>query len=101
LDAGRIAPYAGAIFEAYWGDLRDISQDAVLADVVARVGLDREAFFAAIGSPAYKDRLAAASARRRCSSTATTCTSATTGSCWCGGRCGRARRTDDPARRAA
>jgi len=59
LDAGRIAPYAGAIFEAYWGDLHDISQDAVLADVVARVGLDREAFFAAIGSPAYKDRLRA------------------------------------------
>jgi 2-hydroxychromene-2-carboxylate isomerase len=59
LDAGRIAPYARAVFEAYWGDLRDISQDAVLADVVARVGLEREAFFAAIASPAVKERLRA------------------------------------------
>lgn len=59
LDAGRISPYARAVFEAYWGDLRDISQDEVLADVVARVGLDRDAFFAAIATPAYKERLRA------------------------------------------
>jgi len=59
LDAGRLAPYARAVFEAYWGDLRDISQDNVLADVVARAGLDREAYFAAISSPALKDRLRA------------------------------------------
>jgi 2-hydroxychromene-2-carboxylate isomerase len=59
LDAGCIAPYARAVFEAYWGDLRDISRDEVLADVVARVGLDREAYFAAIASPACKERLRA------------------------------------------
>lgn len=59
LDAGCIAPYARAVFETYWGDLRDISQDEVLADVVARVGLDREAYFAAITSPALKERLRA------------------------------------------
>jgi 2-hydroxychromene-2-carboxylate isomerase len=59
LDAGRLAPYARAVFEAYWGDLRDVSQDEVLADVVAQVGLDREAYFAAIASPALKDRLRA------------------------------------------
>jgi 2-hydroxychromene-2-carboxylate isomerase len=59
LDAGCIAPYARAVFETYWGDLRDISQDEVLADVVAQVGLDRDAFFAAIGTPACKERLRA------------------------------------------
>jgi 2-hydroxychromene-2-carboxylate isomerase len=59
LDAGRLAPYARAVFEAYWGELRDISQDAVLADVVGRVGLDRDAYFAAIARPELKDRLRA------------------------------------------
>ncbi|MEB2345696.1 MAG: 2-hydroxychromene-2-carboxylate isomerase [Deltaproteobacteria bacterium] len=59
LDAGCIAPYARAVFEAYWGELRDISQDEVLADVVARVGLDRDAYFAAIAAPALKERLRA------------------------------------------
>jgi 2-hydroxychromene-2-carboxylate isomerase len=59
LDAGCIAPYARAVFESYWGELRDISRDDVLADVVARVGLEREAFFAALASPALKDRLRA------------------------------------------
>jgi 2-hydroxychromene-2-carboxylate isomerase len=59
LDAGCIGPYARAVFEAYWGDLRDISQDEVLADVVARVGLDRDAYFAVIASPACKERLRA------------------------------------------
>ena len=59
LDAGCIAAYARAVFETYWGDLRDISQDEVLTDVVARVGLDRDAYFAAIASPAFKERLRA------------------------------------------
>lgn len=59
LDAGCIAPYARAVFDAYWGELRDISQDEVLADVVARVGLDRDAYFAAIAAPALKERLRA------------------------------------------
>ena len=59
LDAGCIGPYARAVFEAYWGDLRDISQDEVLADVVARVGLNRDAYFAAVASPACKERLRA------------------------------------------
>jgi 2-hydroxychromene-2-carboxylate isomerase len=59
LDAGCIAPYARAVFEAYWGDLRDISQDEVLADVVGRVGLDRDAYFVAIASPPCKERLRA------------------------------------------
>src|SRR5690606_27845057 len=59
LDAGRLPAYAGAVFEAYWSDLRDISQDEALADVAARVGLDVGAFIAAIASPELKQRLRA------------------------------------------
>jgi 2-hydroxychromene-2-carboxylate isomerase len=59
LDAGCVSPYARAVFEAYWGDGRDISQDDVLADVATRVGLERAAFFDAIASPEIKQRLRA------------------------------------------
>ena len=57
LEQGCLVPYAHAVFEAYWQDLQDISQDAVLAGIVRRVGLDEAAFFHAIQQPAYKDRL--------------------------------------------
>jgi 2-hydroxychromene-2-carboxylate isomerase len=58
-DAGVLPRYARAAFEAYWGELRDISQDDVLAEVAARAGLERGAFFAAIASPEIKERLRA------------------------------------------
>ena len=54
---GRVAPYARAVFERYWGDLEDISQDAVLEGIVRRVGLDPAEFFAAIAKPELKQRL--------------------------------------------
>jgi 2-hydroxychromene-2-carboxylate isomerase len=59
LDAGCLPAYARAVFEAYWSDLRDISQEEVLADVVKRVGLDVGSFFEAIRSPELKERLRA------------------------------------------
>lgn len=58
-DAGLLVPYCTAVFETYWGGLEDISQDSVLAGIVSRVGMDTEAFFAAITTPAYKERLRA------------------------------------------
>jgi len=58
-EAGCIAPYARSVFEAYWGDLLDISQDAVLAPLVERAGLDAADFFAKIAQSEYKDRLRA------------------------------------------
>jgi len=58
-DAGVLPRYARAAFETYWGELRDISQDDVLADVALRAGLPRDAFFAAIATPAIKERLRA------------------------------------------
>ena len=59
LERGVLPAYARAVFEAYWGELEDISQDAVLEKIVARVGLPRAEYFAAIAAPAYKDRLRA------------------------------------------
>ncbi|HTO68401.1 MAG TPA: 2-hydroxychromene-2-carboxylate isomerase [Myxococcota bacterium] len=59
LERGVLPEYARAVFETYWGDLEDISQDAVLEKIVARVGLPRDEYFAAIAKPEYKDRLRA------------------------------------------
>lgn len=44
-EQGQLPAYARAVFEAYWGKLRDISQDEVMRDVVASVGFDVDAFF--------------------------------------------------------
>jgi 2-hydroxychromene-2-carboxylate isomerase len=59
LENERLPSYARAVFEAYWGDLADISQDSVLESIVARAGLDRSEFFAKIADPAYKEKLRA------------------------------------------
>jgi 2-hydroxychromene-2-carboxylate isomerase len=59
LDEGRLPAYARAVFEAYWGDDRDVSREAELAAIAARVGLDPEAFLARIGTPGIKARLRA------------------------------------------
>jgi len=57
LEKGVLPQYARAIFESYWGDLEDISQDAVLHPIVARVGLPVDEFASLIAEPAYKARL--------------------------------------------
>jgi len=57
LERGALPRYARAVFEAYWGDLLDISQDDVLAKIVERVGLPTAEYFAAIAQTSYKDRL--------------------------------------------
>jgi 2-hydroxychromene-2-carboxylate isomerase len=59
MERGKLVPYATAVFEAYWGEDLDISQDAAIEAIVARVGLDRGEFFARIGEQACKDRLKA------------------------------------------
>jgi 2-hydroxychromene-2-carboxylate isomerase len=59
LECGRIGPYSERVFRAYFGEDRDISQDEVLRTIVADVGLDSRAYFAAIADPAYKDRIRA------------------------------------------
>jgi len=56
---GGMVPFARAAFEAYWGDDRDISQDAVIADVCAKAGVAAGPLFEAIAQPAIKDQLKA------------------------------------------
>jgi 2-hydroxychromene-2-carboxylate isomerase len=56
---GGLVPFARAVFEAYWRDDHDISQDAVLADICGALGIDAQQFFAGIGEPAIKDQLRA------------------------------------------
>lgn len=56
---GRLPEYARAVFEAYWGEERDISADAELAAVAETVGLPRDELFAKIAAPEYKQKLRA------------------------------------------
>jgi len=56
---GKLVPFARAVFEAYWRDDRDISGDAVLADVCARAGADAAALLAGIARQDIKDQLKA------------------------------------------
>jgi 2-hydroxychromene-2-carboxylate isomerase len=52
-------PFARAIFEIYWGEDQDISQDAVLAEACRRVDVDPQKLLAGIGQQAIKDQLKA------------------------------------------
>jgi 2-hydroxychromene-2-carboxylate isomerase len=54
---GQLVPFATAVFEAYWGRDEDISQDAVLAAVCRRCGIDEAAFFAGIARDEVKAAL--------------------------------------------
>jgi 2-hydroxychromene-2-carboxylate isomerase len=54
-----ISRYSRRVFESYWGDDRDISQDDVLGEIVREVGLDEKEFFGKIAAEDYKARLRA------------------------------------------
>lgn len=58
-ERARLVPWSRACFEAYWGRDEDLSQDAVLASLARRVGLDPGWLLARIGKPELKDRLRA------------------------------------------
>ncbi len=58
-DDGKLVPYASAVFQAYWGDLLDISQDQILSGVAENVGYKRAEFLGRIGEPQVKARLKA------------------------------------------
>jgi len=54
---GKLLPFARAVFEAYWARGQDISNDAVLVDLCAQVGVDGDAFLSGIAQGAIKDQL--------------------------------------------
>ena len=56
-EQGKLVPLARATFEAYWGDLKDISQNDALRAVCSSVGLDPAAILARADSAEIKDRL--------------------------------------------
>jgi 2-hydroxychromene-2-carboxylate isomerase len=56
---GKLPSYCRRVFEKYWGDLEDISQDDVLAAIVREQGLDGDEYFGKIVSPEYKAKLRA------------------------------------------
>ena len=55
----KLVPFATAVFETYWGADQDISQDAVLREVCARIGLDADALLAAQSADDIKAQLRA------------------------------------------
>ena len=57
---GWIADFVRAVYRAEFAEGRDISDAAVLADLLAAVGVEAGPAFAAAASPAIKDRLRAA-----------------------------------------
>jgi 2-hydroxychromene-2-carboxylate isomerase len=52
-------PFARAVFEAYWGADKDISQNTVLSEICNGLGIDPKKFFAGIGEQTIKDQLKA------------------------------------------
>jgi len=52
-------PFARAVFQIYWGEDQDISQDVVMTEVCKRVGIDPKAFFDGIAQQSVKDSLRA------------------------------------------
>ena len=54
---GKLAPFAKAVFEAYWDREEDIADDAVLAALCAQCGVDPAAFFEGIVQPDIKQQL--------------------------------------------
>jgi 2-hydroxychromene-2-carboxylate isomerase len=56
-DCAKAREFAHAVFRAYWVDSRDISETPVVLDIVDRLGIDRDAFAAAIATPEIKDRV--------------------------------------------
>ncbi|WOH79188.1 2-hydroxychromene-2-carboxylate isomerase [Bradyrhizobium sp. BEA-2-5] len=55
----KMVPFARAVFEAYWGDDKDISQDAVLTEICTKLGIDPAKFLAGISEQGIKDQLKA------------------------------------------
>lgn len=56
-DAALAKAFANAVFDAIWGEGRDLSSPEAVAEVAASQGVDAKALLAAISSQPVKDRL--------------------------------------------
>lgn len=56
---GKLVPFARAVFEAYWGGLKDISQPAVLRDVAARCELNGDKLLEGADASEIREKLRA------------------------------------------
>jgi len=56
-DCNKAREFAHAVFRAYWIDGRDVSDLAVVQEIAAGLGVDREALTEAMGKPEIKERL--------------------------------------------
>ncbi len=54
---GQLVVFAQAVFEAYWRDNRDVSNDAVLAEICESIGVPVTEFFAGITQREIKQQL--------------------------------------------
>ena len=52
-----MVPFAKAVFEAYWGDDKDISREPVLAEICTSLGIDPEKLLTGIGDEGIKNAL--------------------------------------------
>lgn len=56
-DCAKARDFAHAVFRAYWVDGRDIGELPVVLEIAGKLGIDGDAFTAAIATPEIKDRL--------------------------------------------
>lgn len=56
-EEGRLVPFARRVFQRYWGELADISQDEEVRSIAQAAELDPDALMEKIGQPEYKNRL--------------------------------------------
>ena len=56
-DCGKAREFAHAVFRAYWVDGHEISESPVVLAIATGLGIDGEAFTAAIATPEIKDRV--------------------------------------------
>lgn len=57
IEAQCISVYAEKVFRTYWTDLKDISRDDVMKEIVVSLDMDAADFFEKINSQKYKDQL--------------------------------------------
>ena len=57
LEQGCISEYVGKVFKAYWTDLKDISQDPVISEIVDACQMNQDDFFRCISHDDDKQKL--------------------------------------------